>query len=84
VYRIAGKHCESGDVLIQAAELPRPRRGDLLAVPATGAYTLAMGSNYNGVPRPAVVLVRDGSQRLVRKREELRDLLRYEADTLAT
>jgi diaminopimelate decarboxylase len=82
VYRIAGKHCESGDVLIQAAELPRPRRGDLLAVPATGAYTLAMGSNYNGVPRPAVVLVRDGSQRLIRKREELADLLRHEADTL--
>jgi diaminopimelate decarboxylase len=82
VYRIAGKHCESGDVLIQAAELPRPRRGDLLAVPATGAYTLAMGSNYNGVPRPPAVLVRDGSQRLIRKREELRDLLRHEADTL--
>jgi diaminopimelate decarboxylase len=82
VYRIAGKHCESGDVLIQAAELPRPRRGDLLAVPATGAYTLAMGSNYNGVPRPAAVLVRDGSQRLIRKREELDDLLRLEADTL--
>jgi diaminopimelate decarboxylase len=82
VYRIAGKHCESGDVLIQAAELPRPRRGDLLAVPATGAYTLAMGSNYNGVPRPPAVLVRDGSQRLIRKREELCDLLRHEADTL--
>jgi diaminopimelate decarboxylase len=82
VYRIAGKHCESGDVLIQAAELPRPRRSDLLAVPGTGAYTLAMGSNYNGVPRPPAVLVRDGSQRLIRKREELRDLLRHEADTL--
>ena len=82
VYRIAGKHCESGDVLIQAAELPRPRRSDLLAVPGTGAYTLAMGSNYNGVPRPPAVLVRDGSQRLIRKREELLDLLRHEADTL--
>jgi diaminopimelate decarboxylase len=84
VYRIAGKHCESGDVLIQAAELPRPRRDDLLAVPATGAYTLAMGSTYNGVPRPAAVLVRDGSQRLIRKREAVPDLLRYEADTLAS
>ena len=82
VYRIAGKHCESGDVLIQAAELPRPRRGDLLAVPATGAYTLAMGSNYNGVPRPAAVLVRAGSGRVIRKREELADLLGHEADTL--
>jgi diaminopimelate decarboxylase len=78
VYRIAGKHCESGDVLIQAAELPRPGRGDLLAVPATGAYTLAMGSTYNGVPRPAVVLVRDGAARLIRRREPVDDLLRYE------
>ena len=78
VYRIAGKHCESGDVLIQAAELPRPRRGDLLAVPATGAYTLAMGSNYNGVPRPPAVLARDGSARLIRGRESLEDLLRHE------
>jgi diaminopimelate decarboxylase len=78
IYRIAGKHCESGDVLIQAAELPRPRRGDLLAVPATGAYTLAMGSTYNGVPRPAVVLVRDGDAHVIRKREPIEDLLRYE------
>jgi diaminopimelate decarboxylase len=78
VFRIAGKHCESGDVLIQAAELPHPRRGDLLAVPATGAYTLAMGSTYNGVPRPAVVLVRDGEARVIRRREPVADLLRYE------
>jgi diaminopimelate decarboxylase len=82
VFRVAGKHCESGDVLIQAAELPHPQRGDLLAVPATGAYTLAMGSNYNGVPRPAVVLVREGTQRLIREREGLTDLLRHEVDTL--
>ena len=66
VYRIAGKHCESGDVLIEAAELPEPRPGDVLAVPATGAYTLALGSTYNGVPRPAVVLVADGEARLIR------------------
>jgi diaminopimelate decarboxylase len=78
VFRIAGKHCESGDVLIDAAELPHPRRGDLLAVPATGAYTLTMGSNYNGVPRPAVVLVRDGTARVIRRRESVEDLLRYE------
>ena len=50
-------HCESGDVLIDDVALPSPRRGDLLAIPATGAYTLAMSSNYNGVPRPAAVLV---------------------------
>jgi len=78
VFRIAGKHCETGDVLIEAAELPHPRRGDLLAVPATGAYTLAMGSTYNGVPRPAVVVVRDGEARLVRRRESTDELLRYE------
>ncbi len=78
VYRIAGKHCESGDVLIEAAELPEPRPGDVLAVPATGAYTLALGSTYNGVPRPAVVLVADGDARVIRARETVDDLLRFE------
>jgi diaminopimelate decarboxylase len=79
VYRIAGKHCESGDVLIEAAELPEPRPGDVLAVPATGAYTLALASTYNGVPRPAVVLVAEGQGRLIRRRETTEDLLRFEA-----
>jgi diaminopimelate decarboxylase len=78
MFRIAGKHCESGDVLIDAVELPSPRRGDLLAVPATGAYTLAMASNYNGVPRPAAVLVGNGNAELIRKRETVDDVLRYE------
>jgi diaminopimelate decarboxylase len=78
VYRIAGKHCESGDVLIEAAELPEPRPGDVLAVPATGAYTLALGSTYNGVPRPAAVLVEGGEARLIRARETVDDLLRFE------
>jgi len=55
--------------------LAAPRPGDLLAVPATGAYTLAMSSNYNGVPRPAVVLVSGGEARLIRKRETTQDLL---------
>jgi diaminopimelate decarboxylase len=77
-YRVAGKHCESGDVLIDSVELPAPRRGDLLAVPATGAYTLAMASNYNGVPRPAAVLVRGGAARVVRRRETVEDLLAWE------
>ena len=76
---IAGMHCESGDVLIDDVLLPAPRRGDLLAVPATGAYTLAMASNYNGVTRPAAVLVRAGEARLIRRRETLDDLLRAEA-----
>jgi diaminopimelate decarboxylase len=75
---VAGMHCESGDVLIDDVVLPTPRRGDLLAVPATGAYTLAMSSNYNGVPRPAAVLVRDGHARLIRRRETVDDLLALE------
>jgi diaminopimelate decarboxylase len=78
VYRVAGKHCESGDVLIEAAKLPEPRPGDVLAVPATGAYTLALGSTYNGVPRPAVVLVGGAEARLIRERETVDDLLRFE------
>jgi diaminopimelate decarboxylase len=77
-YRVAGKHCESGDVLIDGVELPEPRRGDLLAVPATGAYTLGMASNYNGVPRPAAVLVGDGRPELIRRRETIDDLLALE------
>jgi diaminopimelate decarboxylase len=77
-YRIAGKHCESGDVLIERVELPQPRRGDLLAVPATGAYTLSMASTYNGVPRPAAVLVGDGKVELIRRRETVDDLVRFE------
>ena len=76
---VAGMHCESGDVLIDDVRLPAPRRGDLLAVPATGAYTLAMSSNYNGVPRPAAVLARDGEARLIRRRETVDDLLALEA-----
>ena len=79
VVSVAGMHCESGDVLIDDVALPSPRRGDLLAVPATGAYTLAMSSNYNGVGRPAAVLVRDGEARLIRRRETVDDLLALEA-----
>ena len=75
---LAGMHCESGDVLIDDAVLPSPRRGDLLAVPATGAYTLAMSSNYNGVGRPAAVLVRGGEAHLIRRRETVDDLLALE------
>ena len=78
VFRIAGKHCESGDVLIDAIALPHPRRGDLLAIPATGAYTLAMASTYNGVPNPAAVLVANGVARLIRARQPVSDLLRFE------
>ena len=73
---IAGKYCESGDVLIQDAMLPALNAGDLLAVPMAGAYCLAMASNYNLSPRPAVALVRNGHARLIRRRETYEDLLR--------
>jgi diaminopimelate decarboxylase len=76
---VAGMHCESGDVLIDDVLLPHPHRGDLLAIPATGAYTLAMSSNYNGVGRPAAVLVAGGEARLIRRRETVDDLLALEA-----
>jgi diaminopimelate decarboxylase len=78
-YSICGKHCESADVMIERASLPEPRRGDLLAVAATGAYTLGMSSNYNAVPRPAAVLVSNGTARVIRRRETVDDLLALEA-----
>ncbi|WIG61659.1 MAG: Diaminopimelate decarboxylase [Ktedonobacterales bacterium] len=76
--RIVGRYCESGDVLVEAAELPVAAPGELLAIPVSGAYHLPMASNYNLVPRPAVVWVRDGQARLARRRETLDDLLRLE------
>ncbi|MDP9490766.1 MAG: diaminopimelate decarboxylase [Actinomycetota bacterium] len=79
-FAVCGKHCESGDVLIERVALPEPRRDDLLAVPGTGAYTLAMGSNYNASPRPAAVIVADGKARLLRRRETIEDLLGLEVD----
>jgi diaminopimelate decarboxylase len=75
---VAGLHCESGDVLIDDVLLPPPRPGELLAVPATGAYALAMSSNYNATPRPGAVLVRAGDARVIRRRETVDDLLALE------
>jgi diaminopimelate decarboxylase len=75
---IAGKYCESTDILITDAELPPVVPGDVLCVPATGAYCLAMASNYNGMTRPEVVMVRDGKARVIRRRETLDDLVRTE------
>jgi len=72
---IAGKYCESGDILIKKASLPELEAGDILAIPVTGAYCLPMSSNYNGALKPAVVLVNNGSHRLIRRREEYRDLM---------
>jgi diaminopimelate decarboxylase len=77
-YAIAGKHCESGDVLIEAAELPELRPGDVVAVAATGAYTATMASTYNGLPRPAAVMVAGGEARTVVARETVEDLLSRE------
>ena len=79
-YTVVGKHCESGDLLIDAVELPEPRRGDVLAVPGTGAYTLAMSSTYNAVPRPAAVLVGGDEANVIRRRETIEDLLELEAE----
>jgi diaminopimelate decarboxylase len=75
---VAGKYCESTDVLVTDIPLPPVVPGDVLLVPAAGAYCLAMASNYNGLPRPAVVMVRDGAARLIRRRETLDDLLSAE------
>ena len=73
--RLVGKHCESGDVLIDEAHVPSTLKvGDLLAVPVTGAYGYSMASNYNMVTRPAVVFVADGDARVVRRRESYADL----------
>jgi diaminopimelate decarboxylase len=72
---VAGMHCESGDILITDVMLADPRPGDILVTPATGAYGYAMASNYNGVPRPAVVFCRDGDARLVVRRETYEDLI---------
>ena len=73
-YTVAGKNCEE-EVLVRRVLLPEPRRGDVLAMPAAGAYTLAMSSNYNLLPRPAAVLVSGGEARLIRRRETLDDVL---------
>lgn len=74
--RVVGKHCESGDIVVRDVALPADlRAGDLLAVPATGAYCRSMASNYNLVPRPAVVAVHDGRSRLVLRGETEEDLL---------
>jgi diaminopimelate decarboxylase len=79
--RVVGKHCESGDLLVREALVPDDLVvGDILCTPVTGAYGHSMGSNYNKVPRPAVVFVGDGEARLVVRRETYDDLLRCEVE----
>jgi diaminopimelate decarboxylase len=75
---IAGKYCESTDILITDIEMPDLKPGDIICVPAAGAYCLAMASNYNGMPRPEVLMVRDGKARVMRRRETLDDLVAAE------
>ena len=72
---IAGKCCESGDILIKDAKLPETKVGDLIAVLATGAYNYSMASNYNRIPRPPIVMVSGGKPKLVVKRESYDDLI---------
>jgi diaminopimelate decarboxylase len=76
--RVVGRYCESGDILIERVALPSATPGEILAIPVSGAYQLPMASNYNLVPRPAVVFVCEGAARLVRRRESLDDLLRLD------
>jgi len=75
---LAGKHCESGDVLLKELALPASAPGDVLVVLATGAYNASMASNYNRIPRPAAVLVQGGRAELVQRRERPDELLRYD------
>ncbi|MEX2099886.1 MAG: diaminopimelate decarboxylase [Acidimicrobiia bacterium] len=77
---IAGKYCESGDVLIRDIALPRLEAGELLAIPAAGAYQVAMESNYNLALRPAIVMVEDGRARLIRRRQTFDDLVALDVD----
>jgi len=71
---LAGKHCESGDVIVREALLAEPRPGDVIVTPATGAYGYAMANNYNGVPRPPVIFCKDGDARVAVRRERFEDL----------
>jgi diaminopimelate decarboxylase len=77
---VVGKHCESGDLIVPEAFVPEDLVvGDILATPVTGAYGYSMASNYNKVPRPAVLFVADGRARVVVRRETFDDLLQLDA-----
>ena len=74
--RVVGKHCETGDIVVRECQLPSDvKPGDLLVTPATGAYGRSMASNYNHVPRPPVIAIRDGKARIIVRRETYHDLL---------
>ena len=73
---VAGKCCESGDILLEDIKLPQVKSGDVLAIMTTGAYGYSMASNYNRIPKPAVVMVKDNAARLICRRESYEDLLK--------
>ena len=75
---ISGKYCESGDILVKDYNLPEPNPGELLAIPASGAYALAMASNYNASRKPEAVLLNDGGFRIIRRRETIEDILKFD------
>ena len=77
---IAGKYCESGDLLASDVMLPVIESGDLLAIPVVGAYCPSMASNYNLNPRPPMVLAAEGRSRLIRRRESYQDLMYCDVD----
>jgi diaminopimelate decarboxylase len=72
---IAGKYCESGDVLVRDVPLPPLEENDVIAIPAAGAYCLSMASVYNLNPRPPIILVKDGNSRLIRRKESYEDMM---------
>jgi len=75
---IAGKHCESGDILVKNAQIPLPEVGDIVCTPATGAYGYVMANNYNKATKPAVLMVKDGQAKMIIRRETCEDLLTLE------
>ena len=75
---VAGKHCESGDILVKDTQLPKTQPGDILVVMGTGAYNSSMASNYNRLSRPAAVLVNKGEANLILERETYSDLIRQD------
>ena len=77
-YTVAGKHCESGDVLFKELELGNCKTGDLICVFGTGAYNNSMSSNYNRIPKPAAILVSNGESEIIQRRESPYDLLKYD------
>ena len=80
IWTVTGKACESGDILVRDIALAQAQADELLAVFSTGAYHYSMASNYNRLPRPAVVFVKDGQSRLAVKRETYEDLIRNDAE----